>query len=131
VLTTSLPEYGQGSILSILTHVADSYGRWVGTTLLEEPWDAADTPGDLPSLSAWFARVDVLLERALTCSRMKSGETFETVDFEGNRRRLTAGWVVLHPITHEFHHKGQVVTLLRRLGHPITVDLDLPPPGGW
>ena len=131
VLMTSLPEYGQGSILSTLTHVADCYGGWVGKTLLEEAWDSADTPGDLPSLSARFARVDALLERALACPRMQSGEVFETVDFEGNRRRLAARWVVMHPITHEFHHKGQVVTLLRKLGHPVTVDLDLPPPGGW
>ncbi|WP_407543193.1 DinB family protein (plasmid) [Deinococcus radiomollis] len=89
-------------------------------------------------MSARFAQVDALLERALACNRMESGEAFDCVgmagdcvDKAGNRRRLTARWVVLHPITHEFHHKGQVVTLLRKLGHPVTVDLDLPPPCGW
>jgi uncharacterized damage-inducible protein DinB len=131
VLSASPPEYGQGSILSTLTHVADCYGGWVGKTLLEEEWDFAETPDNLPELTARFARVDALLERALVCPRMKSGEAFECEGMAGNRRQVTARWLVLHPITHEFHHKGQVVTLLRKLGHPVTVDLDLPPPGGW
>ena len=138
VLTASLPEYGQGGILRTLTHVADCYGGWVGRTLLEEHWAFAETPDDLPALTARFTRVDALLERALTCTRMESGAAFDCVgmgndcvDMAGNRRQVTARWLVLHPITHEFHHKGQVVTLLRKLGHPVTVDLDLPPPGGW
>jgi uncharacterized damage-inducible protein DinB len=131
VLTASLPEYGQGSILNTLTHVADCYGGWVGKTLLEEYWAFAETPDNLPGLTARFARVDALLERALACPRMESGAAFECVGMAGNRRQVTARWLVLHPITHEFHHKGQVVTLLRKLGHPVTVDLDLPPPGGW
>ncbi len=44
---------------------------------------------------------------------------------------LTRRWLVLHPITHEFHHKGQVASLGRALGHPVPegTDLDLVPPG--
>ncbi|WP_424952265.1 DinB family protein [Deinococcus sp.] len=138
VLTASPPEYGQGSILKTLTHVADCYVVWVGRTLLEDHWASAETPDDLPALIGRFARVDALLERALTCPRMESGAAFDCVGMEndcvdtaGNRRQVTARWLVLHPTTHEFHHKGQVVTLLHKLGHPVTVDLDLPPPGGW
>ena len=36
VLTSTFPEYGQGSVLGTLTHVADCYGGWVGHTLLEK-----------------------------------------------------------------------------------------------
>lgn len=33
-------------------------------------------------------------------------------------------FILLHVITHTFHHKGQVVAMLRTLGHPAT-DTDL------
>jgi uncharacterized damage-inducible protein DinB len=136
VLTSSFPEYGQGSVLSTLTHVADCYGGWVGRTLLEEHWAFAETPNDktpddLPALTERFAGVDALLERALVCPRMLTGDVFPYTRDSGEVRQVSPRWLVLHPITHEFHHKGQVVTLLRKLGHPVTVDLDLPPPGGW
>ena len=131
VLHTAPPEYGQGSVLSTLTHVADCYGGWVGRTLLEDDWDFAPYPEPLPELTARFERVDALLHRALTCTRMQTGEPFTVTGMAGTTRQVTARWLVLHPVTHEFHHKGQVVTLLRQQGSPVTVDLDLPPPGGW
>jgi len=131
VLMTSLPEYGQGGVLSTLTHVADCYGGWIGQTMLEEEWVFAEKPDDLPALVERFERVDALLERALACPRMQSGEGLPYTRQSGEVIQVFPRWLVLHPLTHEFHHKGQVVTLLRKLGHPITVDVDLPPPGGW
>jgi uncharacterized damage-inducible protein DinB len=62
---------------------------------------------------------------------MQTGKGFQCIGRAENVGAVTACWLVLHPVTHEFHHKGQVVTLLRRLDHPVTVDLDLPPPAGW
>lgn len=43
---------------------------------------------------------------------------------EGFQERLTQRWLILHPITHEFHHKGQALALARVLGHPHPGDLD-------
>jgi uncharacterized damage-inducible protein DinB len=42
-------------------------------------------------------------------------------------RRLSLRYLLLHPVTHEFHHKGQVTSLGRILGHPVPdgTDLDL------
>ena len=112
--------------------MADCYGGWIAQKLLEEAWEFAEDSGDsLPALTERFEHVNGLLGRALVCHRMQSGESFFVTGMLGNHREVTARWLLLHPITHEFHHKGQVVTLLRRLGHPVSVDLDLPPPGGW
>lgn len=32
---------------------------------------------------------------------------------------LSQRWLLMHPITHEFHHKRQMVALGRVLGHPV------------
>jgi uncharacterized damage-inducible protein DinB len=41
--------------------------------------------------------------------------------------KVTQRWLLLHPITHEFHHKGQLLALARILEHPLpgNVDTDL------
>jgi len=40
---------------------------------------------------------------------------------------VTPRWLFTHTVTHEFHHKGQVVSLGRRLGYPPPeTDLVLP-----
>lgn len=37
---------------------------------------------------------------------------------EGKTSSLTRRWSMLHPITYEFHHRGQALALARVLGHP-------------
>lgn len=39
-------------------------------------------------------------------------------------------WLLMHPITHEFHHKGQMMTPARIWGYtmPPETDTDLVPP---
>ncbi len=38
--------------------------------------------------------------------------------------KVTQRWLLLHPITHEFHHKGQLLALARILEHPLPGDID-------
>jgi uncharacterized damage-inducible protein DinB len=44
------------------------------------------------------------------------------VDWGGELR--SPAFILLHVITHAFHHKGQIVAMLRILGHPAP-DTDL------
>ncbi|WP_350243078.1 DinB family protein [Deinococcus sonorensis] len=127
------PGFGQGSILETLTHVADCYGGWTSEVLMEEPWAFAEgVEPTLDALRTRFERVDALLARALQSTRLEAGEWTHTTR-QGDALLVSGPWLLLHPLTHEFHHKGQVVALARVLGHPVPpdVDLDLPPPGGW
>ena len=84
---------------------------------------------DVNAMRAKFLEVDSLLERAF--------ETFDQVDqpFEitkasGRRVMVTQRWVLMGNITHEFHHKGQMLAFGRALGHPLpdglVTDLVLP-----
>jgi uncharacterized damage-inducible protein DinB len=44
------------------------------------------------------------------------------MDWGGELR--SPGFILLHVITHAFHHKGQIVTMLRIVGYPAP-DIDL------
>ena len=48
----------------------------------------------------------------------------------GKESALTRRWLILHSVTHEFHHKGQAPALARMLGHshPGKPDTDLVDP---
>ncbi|MCP3027145.1 DinB family protein [Halobacillus sp. A5] len=50
-----------------------------------------------------------------------------TVSWQENEIELSVLWLMTHTITHEFHHKGQIVSIARRLGYePVDTDLVLP-----
>jgi uncharacterized damage-inducible protein DinB len=126
VYTYQHPEFAYGSIRNIHAHIAFGYLLWVGVmglgyerSILELP--AAEIP-DAAAMRARFGVVDAILAEAL--------EKFDRPDamFERTYRtetlQLTQRWTVVRPITHEFHHKGQLLALARLLGHPL-------PPDGW
>ncbi len=105
-----------GSLGAIYAHVADTYLKWVGRVGLgREPVriDACDAPG----LRRAFAEVDATVEEALAAFTDWDAP-LRWVQPDGAELRLTRRWLILHPITHEFHHKGQALALARVLGHP-------------
>lgn len=134
VFTATEPEYGQGSMRDTLAHVAGCYSSWTGRVGLDAPLPRV-APADLPDVSAVSARfelVDQLVHRALG-SFDRWDTPFTWTAPSGKVHTVTPRWLILHPVTHEFHHKGQIVTLGRKLGHPVSpeFDTDLPPEGGW
>jgi uncharacterized damage-inducible protein DinB len=60
----------------------------------------------------------------LTEAQLNMTLTDRPVDWGGELR--SPGFILLHVITHAFHHKGQVVAMLRILGYPAP-DTDLQP----
>ncbi|MDI3298343.1 MAG: DinB family protein [Bacillota bacterium] len=106
-------------------HVAECYVTWLATVGLEEG-SSPPSPGEVPDVRrarALFAEVDRLVERFL--GRFE-GELDRPLarSWRGERRELTPRWLLAHPITHEFHHKGQIVLAGRWLGRPAP-DTDL------
>ena len=73
-------------------------------------------------LAATRAYLDSLGEEQLNTTLAKRPE-----GWLGELR--TPAFILLHVITHTFHHKGQVVAMLRGLGHPAP-DTDLQREGG-
>jgi uncharacterized damage-inducible protein DinB len=110
-----------------LVHVAGAYRVWLGQVALGQatpPTPPAEVP-DVAAVRALYGQVDALV-----------------ADFE---QHFAAAWLVprafvfpryptplqltplqlfTHVITHEFHHKGQVLSMSRLLGY-VPVDTDV------
>ncbi len=129
VLTATRDDFAFGSLGAIFAHVADCYLWWVGTVGLGRP-DLAPMAGDrVDALRDAFAAVDAVVEEALASFADPDAPLRWTAP-EGHEEVLSRRWLLLHPITHEFHHKGQALALARVLGHPHpgTPDADLVAP---
>lgn len=128
VFTREHDAFAFGSLRNIYAHVAACYLKWVGTVGLGRE-GAEVRVRDVNELREAFSAVDATLAEAL--------ETFTALDqpftwtsASGYTHTLTRRWLILHPITHEFHHKGQALALARVLGrpHPGNPDTDLVDP---
>lgn len=120
VYTLERPDFAYGSVRNIHAHVAECYLAWVGECGLgmaqERQLDAASLE-NVPAMRAAFRQVDDVLELAFE----RFEELDAPMDVQFGRHgtlRVTRRWLVMHPITHEFHHKGQMLALGRVLDHP-------------
>lgn len=119
--------FGNGSIRDLLTHVADCYGIWLGRTGLGHPYtppDPAQVP-DVAALRQLFGAADALVTEF---GQRYAGEWLTVQPWQIRRQPeplLLPPWQLLtHVITHEFHHKGQVLTMSRLLGYePVDTDV--------
>ncbi len=129
VFTMQNDSFAYGSLSAIQTHIADCYLWWVGTVGLgsaEEPEIEVD---DVQALRSAFARVDATVLQALD-SFTDLDVPFIWTSPSGKDIALSRRWLILHPITHEFYHKGQALALARAIGypHPGNPDTDLADP---
>jgi len=114
------------SVAGLLAHAAECYLHWTGHVGLgRAPVPERDRDPDLEGVRALFREADAVVAGALA----RGSGLDAPLDVDGER--LTLRWLVLHPVTHEFHHKGQIASLGRALGHPVPdgSDLDLVLPG--
>jgi uncharacterized damage-inducible protein DinB len=124
VYTAEFPGFG-GSMRDLHLHAADCYLGWMGRFALGEDVPPAPS-GDLAAVRERFAVVDALVDRFLAryageADRPVTG----TVPWLTEPLTVTPRWLFAHAVTHEFHHKGQIVKLGRLLGYPVPLDTDL------
>ena len=125
VFTLEHPDFAYGSIRNIHAHVAFGYLVWVGVVGLGlERAKLELAPTRIPDVQAMrerFKTVDGIVAEALEQFHTPD-EMFER-DVRGSRLQLTQRWLLVRPLTHEFHHKGQLLALARILGHPLPEDM--------
>jgi uncharacterized damage-inducible protein DinB len=118
--------FGHPSIWKQLVHILTCEEGWVHD--LQNKAFAAWREEDCPTMAALEAAKDRIREAtrtyvgALTEEQLNTTLTQRPVDWGGELR--SPGFILLHVITHAFHHKGQVVAMLRILGYPAP-DTDL------
>jgi len=120
--------FGHSSVWKQLVHILTCEEVWVhnlqNKTFLD--WDEEDCP----TMAALLAAKNRIREATRTYLSGLTEEQFNATlanrpaDWGGELR--SPAFILLHVITHAFHHKGQVVAMLRTLGYPAP-DTDLQP----
>ena len=122
-----VPAMNNGSMRDLLVHVAGCYDYWLGEVGLSRP-AARPQPGAVPdvaTLRAVFAETDALVADFI---RHYAAAWLVPQQFvlprQGQPHELTPLQLFTHTATHEFHHKGQVLSMGRLLGYaPVDTDI--------
>lgn len=117
-----LENFGGDSVRSLHVHVTNCYRVWLGNRALGKPLPEIkpDSVNSVKEMREIFRATDDLVYEFLNEFNGK----WETTHKVSGRAEFTALWLFTHTITHEFHHKGQIVKIGRQLGYdPPETDL--------
>ena len=122
-----VPAFNHSSLRDLLVHVANCYRHWLGVVAQNHPrtyLDPAAVP-DVQAVHRVFEEVDALVtdfaHRAESTWQLP--QTF-SLPSRPDPLTLTPLALFTHVITHEFHHKGQLLSMGRQLGYP-PIDTDV------
>lgn len=122
---TNNTSFGRGSIRNLLVHIGQTYCSWIGERSLgiEQKFLPFENYKNLQDCQTYFDQADEYI--SLFTEKFKGNELQE-MELYRNGEILTVNPLKLftHVITHEFHHKGQIMSLSRHLGY-VPVDADI------
>lgn len=126
-LHQKVPEFGHGTIIRSYIHVVDSYRFWLGSFAFKKINEHQDTTvherADVKFVRERFAEVDERVQRFLNEYRDCWYEPIEQDEsWQGYPKTPTPLLLLTHVETHEFHHKGQIVSMAKHLGYPPPAD---------
>ena len=114
-----------GTIRNLLVHIANTYEFWIGKNALKMNvvFTKYKSVNKVEEVIALFSRADILLFEFIE----KVAESrIQLVEYEinGNKSVVEPLKLFTHVITHEFHHKGQILSMSRHLGYtPVDTDI--------
>ena len=119
--------FGWKSIRNCLVHILECEDFWVRKVLKKEPLEKYSFD-DFNSIDDFRKRWERLnkqtLDFAKSLSPAQLSEPKEYTFSDGTSRKFTPEKVLIHMLTHEFHHRGQISCLLRQAGfEPLCLDL--------
>lgn len=122
---TNNSSFGRGSIRNLLVHICQTYCAWIGERALgiEQEFLPFENYQTLQDCQTYFSQADEYI--GLFIEKFKGNELQET-ELPRNGQIVTVNPLQLftHVITHEFHHKGQIMSLSRHLGYtPVDADI--------
>ena len=127
-LNTPVPAYCNNTINNLLEHTAQCYFHWLAYFALDQPQGSL-TELDFTTLEMirrQYGRVDEVMATFLGNFAGKMENPIDGMHSRNGRVIATPLQVFTHVLTHEFHHKGQIMSMCRLLGHiPPETDLSL------
>jgi uncharacterized damage-inducible protein DinB len=122
----SIPGFGHPSIWKQLVHILTCEEGWVDDLQNKRfaGWHEEDcaTMAELLAAKSRIRGATQSYVSQLSEEQLNTTLATPPVDWGGELR--SPAFILLHVITHAFHHKGQVVAMLRILGYPAP-DTDL------
>ncbi|HTK20053.1 MAG TPA: DinB family protein [Mucilaginibacter sp.] len=122
-----LSEFNNSSIADLLIHNVNTYISWINNFGLSQDWSFYKT-ADVKSLREIIALFD-LVNLFMVEFVEKYQNSFlvpitALIKHRGFSKTLAPMHLYTHVITHEFHHKGQILTMSRLLGYtPVDTDI--------
>lgn len=129
ILHQPVHEFGRRTIIRTHLHVVDSYTFWLGSFAFHKINEHRDIPvheverANVKFIRGRFAEVDELVQRFFHEYDDRWSEPIEQDEsWQGYPKAPTPLLLITHVETHEFHHKGQIVSMARSLGFPPPAD---------
>lgn len=114
-----------GSIRNLLVHIANTYEFWIAKHGLKQNIDFSsyDSMTSVNDIMKLFENIDSMMADFI---KHFGDHPYQNIYFEinGAGNSTMALNLFTHVITHEFHHKGQILSISRHLGY-IPVDTDI------
>ena len=124
LLRAQLPFGRGGSIRNLLVHNVNTYQHWVLNVGLHRKvsyteYNSVKTVAEIAEL---FKPINEGVFTLIKFADQLAQE--ESYDRNGSQTTVSRLTIFTHVITHEFHHKGQILSLSRALGYtPIDTDV--------
>jgi len=119
-MNTAVGAFDDKTIRYLLVHTANTYMHWLHNFALQKQDDFADDLEftDVERIKTLYEKADQVMDTFLAAFSGRSDEVISGT-LSGNRSaKATPLQLFTHVITHEFHHKGQIMTMCRLLGYP-------------
>lgn len=109
--------FGDWNIRDTLVHILNIYELWIARNSLNKTveFSVFEQFKNIETIKMAFADADGIM--AAFFAQFPSDAQPIEVSSHGNTMELTSGQIAFHVITHECHHKGQILKLARMLGH--------------
>ena len=126
-LFKKVESFNNNNIVGMLIHNANTYISWIANLGLDtgEPFREEDDIQNLDEAERLFEQVDEFVKNFLGKYKSNYEQPFtKTIAHKGIPVTVTPLQLFTHVITHEFHHKGQILTMSRLLGYsPVDTDV--------
>lgn len=108
-----------------MVHIADCYFAWLGSFVLLKTKKPLTLKEDLlkfnlDEIKVRFEQVDSFVNEVFKLNENQLNEPIQRkIPWREAPEALaiTPGKLLMHTITHEFHHKGQIVAMIRQMGY--------------
>src|ERR1700756_4177073 len=117
-LAEPIPAFNGSDARYLLIHTANTYKHWLGNFGMKKelPFTDDKSVPDIEAVRNIYSEVDEMVYEFL--DRFKGSLQQPIVNrLRGNELSLPPLQLFTHVLTHEFHHKGQIMTMCRLLGH--------------